>query len=104
MFQIICWYNKGHDDQNKVENIAISCSNCGKETMISMNNMNTTYQYIITSFVLNEALQHVGMLWIIETHEKLNNIWKNIIHIGLQVVYGITHLFVKDYMEKCLKN
>ena len=22
MFQIVCWYNKGHDDKNKMENIA----------------------------------------------------------------------------------
>ena len=32
-----------------------------------------------------------------------NMIWENIIHIGLQVVPGITHLFVKNDMEKCLK-
>ena len=42
MFHISCWY-KGHDDQNKVENISIRCSNCGKKTIISMDNMNTTY-------------------------------------------------------------
>ena len=30
MIQISCWYNKGHDDQNKVEHIAIRCINCGK--------------------------------------------------------------------------
>ena len=30
MFQIRCWYNKGHDDKNKVESIATRCSNCGK--------------------------------------------------------------------------
>ena len=50
MFQIYCWYNQGHDDQNKVENIAIRCINCEKETMISMDNMNTTHQNIIPSF------------------------------------------------------
>ena len=64
MFQISCWYNKGHDDQNKVGNIDIRCSNCGKETMIDMDIMNTKYQDIITSFVLNKMLHHVGMLWI----------------------------------------
>ena len=36
-----------------------------------MDNMNTTYQDIIPSFVLNTVLQHFGMLWIIETHEQL---------------------------------
>ena len=36
-----------------------------------MDNFNTTYQDIITTFVLNTMLHHVGILWIIETHEKL---------------------------------
>ena len=36
-----------------------------------MDNLNTTYQDIITNFVLNSMLQHIGMLWIIETHEQL---------------------------------
>ena len=71
MFPICCWYNKVHDDQNKVENIAISCINCGKETMISVDNMNTAYHDIITLFVLNTVLYRVVMLWIIETHEQL---------------------------------
>ena len=66
-----CWYNKGHDDKNKVGNIAIRCINCGKETMIYMNHMNTTYKDIITSFVLNAVLHHVGMLCIIETNQHL---------------------------------
>ena len=39
--------------------------------MIHMDNMNTTYQDIITLFVLKTMLQHVGILWTIETHEKL---------------------------------
>ena len=33
-----------------------------------------------------------------------NMIWKNIIHNGYQVVPGITHLFVRNYMEMCLKD
>ena len=37
--------------------------------MIDMDIMNTTYQYMITSFVLNKMLRHIGMLWMIETHE-----------------------------------
>ena len=39
--------------------------------MIDVNNFNTTYQDIITTFVLNTMLQHVGMLFIIEAHEQL---------------------------------
>ena len=33
--------------------------------------MNTTYQDIITTFVLNTMLHHIGMLCIIENHEQL---------------------------------
>ena len=65
MFEICCWYNPGEDYQNTSENIAIRCGNCGKEKMISMDNMNTTYQDIITLFVLNTILHHVGILRII---------------------------------------
>ena len=39
--------------------------------MIYMDKLNTTYQDIITSFVLNTILHYVGMLCIIETHEQL---------------------------------
>ena len=39
--------------------------------MINVDNLNTTYQDIITTFVLNTILHNVGMLWIIETHEQL---------------------------------
>ena len=39
--------------------------------MIYVDIINTTYQDIITTYVLNTMLHHVGMLWIIETHEQL---------------------------------
>ena len=39
--------------------------------MIDVDNFNTTYQDIITTFVFNTMLYYVGMLWIIETHEQL---------------------------------
>ena len=65
MFHICCWYNKWHDDQNKVEYIAIRCSSCGKQTGLSMDDMNTKYKDTTTSFVLNTVLHHVGMSWII---------------------------------------
>ena len=49
------------------------CSNCGKETFLYMNNMNTNYKDIITKFVLNTMLHHVGMSWIIETNKKIED-------------------------------
>ena len=39
--------------------------------MIDVDHLNTTYQFILTNFVLNTMIHHIGMLWIIETHEKL---------------------------------
>ena len=36
-----------------------------------MDIMNIAYQYIITTFVLDKMLHHVGMLLIIETYEQL---------------------------------
>ena len=71
MFQICCWYNKVNGDQNKVEHISVRCSNCGKEIVLYMDNMNTKYKDVITSFVLNTVLHHVGMSWIIEINKHL---------------------------------
>ena len=52
MIQMRFWYDKEPGDQNGVKIIAIRCSNCRKETSLSMNNMNTKYKYLITSFFL----------------------------------------------------
>ena len=71
MFQMSFWYDKKPDDQNNVETIDIGCINCGKETGLYMDNMNTKSKYIVTVFLLNTLLHHVGMSWIIETHEQL---------------------------------
>ena len=67
MFRIKCWWNKREDYlKETVEKVAIRCSNCGKETIIDVDVLDTTYQEIITTFVLNTMLHHVGILWIIE--------------------------------------
>ena len=72
MFKVKFWWSpREYEIKNTGVNIAISCSNCGKETMIDVDMLNTTYQHIITTFVLNIMLQHVGMLWIIEIHKQL---------------------------------
>ena len=82
MFKIKCRYSQGGVEKNKEVKIAIRCSNCGKEKSMDVDNFNTTYHDIITTFVLNKRLHHVGMLWIIETLENYNIIWTNIIHNG----------------------
>ena len=71
MFQLLFWYNKENVDKMFVENAAIRCINCGKLTGISMKNINTNYNDIITQFLLNTMLHHVGMLWKIETNQQL---------------------------------
>ena len=72
MFKIKCWRNPRENDlKQTLEKVAIRCSNFGKETMIDVAILDTTHQEIITTFVLNTMLNHVGMLWIIENHEEL---------------------------------
>ena len=73
MFKIKCWWNKKEKYYIKktVGTFAIRCRNCRKETMIDLNILETDYQEIITTFVLNIMLHHVGMIWIIENHEDL---------------------------------
>ena len=62
MFKIKCWWNpREYDLKQTVVKVAIRCSNGVKETMIDVDNINTTYQYLITNFVLNKMLHHVGM-------------------------------------------
>ena len=58
MFQLgLCYKNV---DKKIVENVAISCSKYGRSTDISMKNMNTNDDDIITQFMLNTMLHHVG--------------------------------------------
>ena len=71
MFKTKCCYSQGEVEKNMAKKRGTRCSNCGKETMIDVDHLNTTYQDIITNFVLNKMLHHVSMLRIIETHEQL---------------------------------
>ena len=70
MSKIKCWWNPREDEIKHTEvKVDIRCSNCGKETIIYVHILDTTYQEIITTFVLNTILQHVSILWIIENYE-----------------------------------
>ena len=73
MFKIKCWWNKKEKDDPKQtpEKFAIRYTSYGKETMIYLDILETYYQEIITYFVLNTMLHHVGMIWMIENHEDL---------------------------------
>ena len=81
-FQMRFYYDKEHDDQNNVENIAIRCSNCEKETSLFMRNMDTNYKYITTSFMLNTVLHHVDIYGKYKQTNIWNIIWTRIIQIG----------------------
>ena len=80
MFQMRLWYYKENLEENVVETIAVSCSNCGETTGLYVKNTNTNYNNMITKFLFNIVLHHVGMPWIIE--KKCNMILTNIIQIG----------------------
>ena len=64
MFKIKFWYSPGGVEKIQ-QKTSIRCSNCGKEKVIYVDNLNTTYQDIIKTFVLNTMFHHVVMLWII---------------------------------------
>ena len=64
MFQL-CLF----DDKYEVEIITIRCINCKKETGLYL--INSTFEEIITKFVLNAILHHVGMSWIICSNKEM---------------------------------
>ena len=51
------------DYKYEVEIINISCINCKKVTGLHLRN--STFEEMITKFVLNSIFHHVSMLWII---------------------------------------
>ena len=52
-----------------MEAIVIRCINCKKETGLYLGT--STLEEIITKFLLNAILHHVGMLWIICSNEEM---------------------------------
>ena len=57
-------------DKEKLYVITIRCINCKKETGLYL--QNSSFEEIITKFVLNAILHHVGMLWIISSNNEIN--------------------------------
>ena len=66
------------DDKNKLEDVAIRCINCKKETSLYITTF--TLKEIISKFVLHSILYHVGMSWIIFSKEELKYIIDGIYH------------------------
>ena len=56
-------------DKEKMDVIVISCINCKKETGLYL--QNSTFEEIITKFVLNKILHHAGMSWIIISNNEI---------------------------------
>ena len=56
----------------KLEAVAISCINCKKSTGLFLRT--STFEEIITKFVLNSIFHHVGVSWIISSKEEMKYI------------------------------
>ena len=57
-------------DEEKLDVISIRCIYCKIETGLYLKN--STFDEMITKFVLNAILYHVGMPWIISSNEEMN--------------------------------
>ena len=56
-------------DKEKLDVISIRCINFKRETSLYLKD--TTFDEMITKFVLNKILHHVGMSWIISTNKEM---------------------------------
>ena len=82
MFEISLSYGEKY-----LDTFCLKCINCKKETGLnSETNFTWVYDKIITKFVLNAMLNHVGISWIISSNQemeyemntKINNLdWLN---------------------------
>ena len=67
MFEIRLSYG-----EKDLDTLCLKCINCKKETGLnSETNFTWVYDKIITKFVLNEMLHHVGMSWIISSNQEM---------------------------------
>ena len=68
-------------DEEKLDVIYKRCINCKRETGSYFKN--TTFDEMLTKFVLNAILHHVGMSWIISSNKEMKyEMDKKIINIG----------------------
>ena len=72
-------------EEEKLDVIAIRCINCKTETGLFLKN--TTFEEIVTKFVLNAILYHVNMLWIISSNEEMKYVFDKSNH--------------QDWLNKC---
>ena len=105
------------DDKEKLDIISIRCINFKKETGLYL--QNSKFEEMITKFILNTILHHVGMPWIISSKyemkyetDKINHQcrfnkgpWYNIdiysrLHVRILEDY-ITHEKTDRYILMC---
>ena len=55
-------------DEEKMDVIYIRCINCKRKTGLFLKSI--TLEEMVTKFVLNAILHHVGMLWIISSNKE----------------------------------
>ena len=67
MFEIRLSYG-----EKDLDTLCLKCINCKKETVLNPEtNFTWVHDKIITKFVLNEMLNHVGMSWIIISNQEM---------------------------------
>ena len=69
MFQMHLFYDNNNEEENVVEDIAIKCSNICRSTDLYLKDK--TSQEMITKFVLNTVLNHVGLYRIISSNKQM---------------------------------
>ena len=57
------------DDKDKLDDTAIRCINCKKEAGLHFKK--STFEEMITKFVLNAIFHHVGVSWIISSNNEM---------------------------------
>ena len=59
--------------ENDLNILSLKCINCKKETELNSETPFTwVYDEVITKFVLNAMLHHVGMSWIISSNQEMD--------------------------------
>ena len=66
MFEIRLSYNEGILDV-----VSLKCINCKIETCLYSKTNSWVFDEVITKFVLNAILHHVGMSWIISYNKEM---------------------------------
>ena len=88
-----------------VDEVPLMCINCKRKTHLQPNSGKDFYDKMITPFVMNSMLHHVGMSWMISSKKGMDYENSPITRMlaGLKKVHGTTKTYVLNYMELRLK-